>query len=66
MAAPENDPQAQGSIKSLDDLIVTYDMKKLLSDAKSEFESVVSTRELLGQQAIGSFFNLDLRDDARN
>lgn len=66
MATPENDPQAQGSIKSLDDLIVTYDMKKLLSDAKSEFESVVSTRELLGQQAIGSFFNLDLRDDARN
>lgn len=66
MATPENDPQAQRSIKSLDDLIVTYDMKKLLSDAKSEFESVVSTRELLGQQAIGSFFNLDLRDDARN
>ncbi len=66
MPNPEHDSSQQETVTSLDDLVVTYDMKKLLSEAKSEFESIVSSRELLGQQAIGSFFNLDLQDDERN
>lgn len=66
MPSPEHPSPQEPAITSLDDLVVTYDMKKLLAEAKTEFESVVSKRELLGQQAIGSFFNLDLPSDERN
>lgn len=66
MPNPDQDSNKLDLVTSLDDLIVTYDMKKLFAEAKSEFESIVSTRELLGQKAIGTFFNLDLRKDERN
>ncbi len=66
MPNPKHDTISQETISSLDDLIVTYDMKKLLAEAKIEFESIVSSRELLGQQAIASFFNLDVHEDERN
>ncbi|MBC2607387.1 hypothetical protein [Pelagicoccus albus] len=53
-------------VRSLDDLIVTYDMKALYKAAREEFDSAAQNRELLEQDAIGSFFNLEDDSDARN
>lgn len=66
MSQQEKTPPAISEVTNLDDLIVAYDMRKLAAEARTEFETLISTRELLGQDAIGSFFNLKLKDDARN
>lgn len=66
MSQPENTPPPNSEVTSLDDLVITYDMRKLLAQAKLEYQNIITTRELLGQEAIGSFFNLDLKDDERN
>lgn len=64
MAHPEN--KTEPEIRSLEDLTVTYDMKKLYAEARKEFENLSSDRELLGQDSISAFFNLEDLDDARN
>lgn len=66
MSQPENTPPAIPEVTSLDDLVVTYDMGKLMAEARTEYDNLIASRELLGQDAIGSFFNLNLKDDERN
>ncbi|MDQ8186326.1 hypothetical protein [Pelagicoccus sp. SDUM812002] len=66
MSQPENTPPATSEVTSLEDLVVTYDMGKLLVEARAEYDSIIASRELLGQEAIGNFFNLNLKDDERN
>ena len=41
-------------------------MALMIDEAQSEFEAIISSRELLDQNAIGDFFNLDDQTDARN
>lgn len=66
MSLPKDAPAAEQKVTSLDALVVTYDMRELLAQAKDEYQNIISSRELLGQDAIGSFFNLNLKDDERN
>lgn len=66
MSQPENTPPSHSEITSLDDLVVTYDMRKLMAEARTEYDNLIASRELLGQEAIGSFFKLNLKDDERN
>lgn len=63
---PASDDSPESEVRSLEDLIVTYDMKKLYAEAREEFESASTDRELLGQDSISAFFNLEERDDERN
>lgn len=63
---PDSDDNAEREVRSLEDLTVTYDMKKLYAEAREEFESVSSNRELLGQDSISAFFDLEGLEDERN
>lgn len=65
MANPET-PSSSPEVTSLENLVITYDMRKLLADAREELENAYSNRELLGQQAISTFFNLEDPNNARN
>ncbi|MBK1875715.1 hypothetical protein [Pelagicoccus mobilis] len=59
-------PDIPSEVTSLENLIVRYDMRKLRQEAKEQLENASDNRELLGQQAIANFFNLDDSDNARN
>lgn len=65
MEHTKNAPSAE-TVSSLSDLVIRYDMSKMISEAKVEFEALESSRELLDQNAIGNFFNLDQSDNAGN
>ena len=45
--------------QSLADYVVKYDMGKLATEARSDFETIVSSRELVSQDYISQMFNED-------
>lgn len=63
---PNQNENTEPAVNSLDDLIVTYDMKALLVSAQAEFECASLDRELLAQETIGKLFNLNEQKNARN
>ncbi len=53
--------------QSLDDHIMRYNFADLLEDAKAEFDSALSSRELIDQNSIAKIFKLDPdQDNERN
>lgn len=52
-------------ILSLDDHILKYDFAQMRLDAQVEFDSSLSSRELIDQDSIAKIFDLN-KDDARN
>ena len=53
-------------VNGLSDLILKYDMAKMIKEAESEFDTQITTHELVDQKAISSLFNLKDRINARN
>lgn len=67
MDTPQDTPEEPKRIQSLDDHILRYDLVQMLADAQSEFDSSLSSRELIDQDSIAKMFNLgDPKDDERN
>lgn len=67
MELSQEPPSENKASQSLDDHILRYDYSKMLADAQSEFDSALSSRELIDQGSIAKLFNLDDKnDDARN
>ncbi len=65
----EEDPTQNASSatkKSLDDQVIKYDLQTMLAEAQVEFDSCISSRDLIDQESIGKFFNLKGDDNARN
>lgn len=48
---------------SLDDHILRYDYSAMLADAQSEFDSALSSRELIDQSSIAKLFKMDRKND---
>lgn len=63
---PDPTPDANDPVSSLSDLILKYDMARMVEEAETEFDKAISTHELVDQKSIGRFFNLKERLDARN
>ncbi len=61
-----NETSDTTTVTSLSDLVVRYDMAKMILEANSEFEAVATSRELIDQKAIGNFFNLDPSNNEGN
>ncbi|MDQ8202285.1 hypothetical protein [Pelagicoccus sp. SDUM812003] len=53
----EPNTPAKKTFESLADCVVRYDMGKLLDEARAEFETVVTNRELIDQDNISELFN---------
>ncbi len=67
MDTHQDSPAEPKSIQSLDDHILRYDYVQMLAEAQSEFDSALSSRELIDQSSIAKLFALDgLKDDERN
>lgn len=63
----ENQTSPKASSQSLDNHIIRYDMGKMLEDARTEFDSALASRELIDQNSIAKFFNLEAdNSDERN
>ncbi len=58
-------PSSQPKTLSLDDHILKYDYSEMRSQAESEFDASLSSRELIDQDSIAKIFKLD-KDDERN
>ncbi len=54
------------TVTSLSDLVVRYDMAKMILESNTEFEAVATSRELIDQKTIGNFFNLDPSNNEGN
>ena len=60
--SPDTPPEKKAT-QSLDDHILRYDFDEMLADAESEFDSALSTRELIDQSSIAKLFNIDGKND---
>jgi hypothetical protein len=67
MATHQDPPIEKKRIHSLNDHILKYDLVEMLADAQTEFDSALSSGELIDQNSIAKMFNLDdPKDDERN
>ena len=52
--------------KSLESRAIKYDLEALKSEAEGEFDTTVTSKELVDQEFIGQIFKLGGKSDARN
>ncbi len=63
MELPQESPKGSQASVSLDDHILRYDYSAMLADAQSEFDSALSSRELIDQSSIAKLFKMDRKND---
>jgi hypothetical protein len=56
----ETPAPATETFESLADCVVRYDMAKLFEEARAEFETIISNRELINQDNISDLFDEDI------
>ena len=52
--------------KSLESRVIKYDLEALKSEAEGEFDTTVTSKELVDQEFIGQIFKLKGNSDERN